>query len=768
MKNPLVLMGAITGNPSKEEINNMMHLYAEKNLKTFLIYARSGCEIEYMSDRWIEVCKDVIEAAQRENIDVWIYDEYNWPSGTCGKKVMKKNNDFCSVRVKVIDGECKLIQEKSYADILNPKAVDCFIENTHEVYYKYFGEYFGNVIKGFFTDEPDAFYSVWKEGDFPYSKDIDIEYEQKYGRNLFEDMAAEHLSEQFKINYWDIIEKRFKENYIGKLNDWCVSHNVFLTGHLIYEHILENSVKSCGNPIKVLRCMSIPAVDELQGFTELKNAEWLTLGIVEAAARFVGNGSWAELFSVNETDVVPGRIEQIIWLFSMFKVDKYLLAVSAFDAKGNYEKRVYYNPMNYTSPWFEGYSVLGKSAAIAAGFAKKKIASEVFVRYPVSICKKNLFGDNEGLINKRLYSVLQELTRRQYQWQFADEDEVLPDGVCEIQITDDDSFSLDGIMNYVDKKIKREIKVYENGELADELLLRKFADGSTVILDLKNSKQQRELVINNNGVETKIMLDGRGHYVIGENFYEKEEVIQTIKPSFKFSLGKENTLRCNLNHENLEYSFFVSEEIPDVQLAIRNYRYDGEITLDGNKIKPIRECECLMPGFNNIYKCTDKFTLTCGEHTVTTSIAADSEFFLPTCLVCGKFASDNNDKLRKLPNEVFCGRIDTDIIPQYAGSVIYEANLDIPSEQCAIKFDSSQLCTSLYIENILIDTMLSGYCFDIPDQYLGKRAKFKIVQYTSIAPMFGRKADADQSYRCVYNENYKCCGIDNLKFISKK
>ena len=151
MKNPLIPMGAITGNPTKTEIDEVMHLYAQVGIEQFLIYPRSGCEIEYMSERWIELCRDIIEAAKREKIDIWLYDEYNWPSGTCRGKVMRENEEYYAKSVFVEGGKCVIKKNEEYADILNADAVDCFIKNTHEVYYQHFGEYFGTVIKGIFA-----------------------------------------------------------------------------------------------------------------------------------------------------------------------------------------------------------------------------------------------------------------------------------------------------------------------------------------------------------------------------------------------------------------------------------------------------------------------------------------------------------------------------------------------------------------------------------------------------------------------------------------
>lgn len=99
MKNPLIPMIAITGKPTKDEIDNIMQLYADKEIQQCMIYPRSGCEIEYMSEQWIDVCSWIIEFAANNNMHVWIYDEFNWPSGTCRGKVMREHKEYVAKAV---------------------------------------------------------------------------------------------------------------------------------------------------------------------------------------------------------------------------------------------------------------------------------------------------------------------------------------------------------------------------------------------------------------------------------------------------------------------------------------------------------------------------------------------------------------------------------------------------------------------------------------------------------------------------------------------
>lgn len=777
MKNPLIPMMAITGNPTKSEINEIVSMYARQGIEQLLIYPRSGCEIEYLSDRWIEVCGDIIEAAKRLKIDIWLYDEYNWPSGTCHGNVMRENEDYYAKSVFVENGKCDVKINTKYADILNADAVDCFIKNTHEVYFRHFGEYFGTVIKGIFTDEPEIWTLTWNGGKYPYTKNLEVIYHDRFGRDLFEDMTEGEPSKEFKLNLMELLSELFITNYLKKINDWCISHGIFLTGHTMNELNMCKAVKASGNTIKALRSFSLPGIDEIFTHVSIAEEEWLTFGSGEAAIREVGNGGLAELFALGPTDIPPSRIEQMIWLSAMFKIDHYVLAVSALDAKGNVEKCDYYNPMCYTSPWFEGYKDLSYSAAEAARYAKKTFSPQVVVRYPVEKTVENLFTEKENLISERICELLRALVKNQYQWQLIDVDEPAIDGAYLVEIDDREDFSVSKIISDIQKSVNRDIYVLEDNEIADEVLVRKYDDGIFLILDLKDSNQTRELTVVYNGENRFCRLCGRGHYSSDDKTLI-ESVIKSLDDiSFKLSLDSNNLLRCVLHEEKSEFVFYAAEDLEKITLAIRNYLFDGEIIFDGNKILPKNKCNQLKKGLNELYLSTDSFTIKKGYHKITLNTPSASEYYLPSCFICGEFAVDKDQHLRKIPETVSCGRLDENILPQYAGSIIYEADVEMPSEKCSIRFDSSELYTQLYINEELLGGQWKDYCFGIPSEYLGKKAKIKIVQYTTIGPIFGNVSEfeeAKKAHRWVHPwlgsyapGKYQKIGISDMRFIKK-
>lgn len=193
-----------------------MQQMLDKHIFEFIIHARKGLSVPYLSEKWFEKIEHVLSKAIDMGMKVWIYDEDNWPSGYAGGKVLKDNADFrCKCLrmgrlplekfIRLLNDEteskivCALIHdgtgyrvfdiknnlqltdeqieityfsqnyanwkpaysEEYYIDVLNMNATKAFIRHTHEEYKRRFDKYFGCVIKGFFTDEA-GFYNNLK------------------------------------------------------------------------------------------------------------------------------------------------------------------------------------------------------------------------------------------------------------------------------------------------------------------------------------------------------------------------------------------------------------------------------------------------------------------------------------------------------------------------------------------------------------------------------------------------------------------------------
>ncbi|UOQ86401.1 hypothetical protein [Gracilibacillus salinarum] len=120
------------------------------------------------------------------------------------------------------------------ADLLNPAAVQSFIDLTHERYKEKVGNYFGNTIFAMFTDEPDITGRNAKRGYLAWTKRFEI-YLYQEGLHvedlpgLFFDIGAE--TSRIRQTYHKAIDKRMLESYYIPIAKWCKENNLYLTGH---------------------------------------------------------------------------------------------------------------------------------------------------------------------------------------------------------------------------------------------------------------------------------------------------------------------------------------------------------------------------------------------------------------------------------------------------------------------------------------------------------------------------------------------------------
>lgn len=248
----------------KTELKRQLEDFNDKGVNGVVLHPRIGLpdDFEYLSKEYFDIIKFIVQTADELDMKIVLYDEAMYPSGSAHGLVVKSNPDFASVGITLTDNpsygqviaeydDGKYIVSRKCggtirgihygeddgeenaplsANILNPKAVDKFIELTHEQYYKRLSKYFGNTIIGFFTDEPCILgrnatgYFEWTDG--LENKII------KAGGNLSElrAMFENKTNDTIEI-YRQIVKNELNNTYYKKLSDWCAAHKIALMGH---------------------------------------------------------------------------------------------------------------------------------------------------------------------------------------------------------------------------------------------------------------------------------------------------------------------------------------------------------------------------------------------------------------------------------------------------------------------------------------------------------------------------------------------------------
>jgi len=90
------------GEMNENEMEWQMKEYHAKGIPGLFIHGRFGESIGYLSDKWFERTKFAVEKAKEIGIDVWVYDEMNWPSGTAYRKVSKENKKLRQKYIEMV------------------------------------------------------------------------------------------------------------------------------------------------------------------------------------------------------------------------------------------------------------------------------------------------------------------------------------------------------------------------------------------------------------------------------------------------------------------------------------------------------------------------------------------------------------------------------------------------------------------------------------------------------------------------------------------
>lgn len=115
------------GAMDESEIVYQIQEMAAKGVGGFFICARQGLEIPYLSELWFERVKFAIETAHEYGLEVWLYDEYPYPSGMSGGEVILQHPEAKQYNLLQqsfeVSGPQQFVHDLPWARVLFAKAV---------------------------------------------------------------------------------------------------------------------------------------------------------------------------------------------------------------------------------------------------------------------------------------------------------------------------------------------------------------------------------------------------------------------------------------------------------------------------------------------------------------------------------------------------------------------------------------------------------------------------------------------------------------------
>ncbi len=289
------------GRQTEAEITRQIALAADGGLRGLAIHARAGNQVPYLSDAWMSLVRHACAEARDRGLEIWIYDEDGYPSGTVSNRIQAQRPDLTqtylafryttaeqarqeprAVRVfaaadlgRPVDPaelppktEVLLFTSCTvgrYVDTLRPETAELFLALTHERYRAVLGEFFGNPVTAFYTD--DVNYLMEFAGGLPYTPGLEAAFQERFGAGLLNrlPLLVEDLpgSGELRIQYRALLQELFLRHFVRPVNDWCRRHGLFLTGHLRGdEGPFARSVNQFSSAMPFHAAEAVPGIDD--------------------------------------------------------------------------------------------------------------------------------------------------------------------------------------------------------------------------------------------------------------------------------------------------------------------------------------------------------------------------------------------------------------------------------------------------------------------------------------------------------------------------
>ena len=299
--------------------------------------------------------------------------------------------------------------ERGSIDTLNKKAIERFIEVTHEKYKDIVGDEFSKTIPAIFTDEPQvprkSTLSFAKEPQVikqPFTDEFPASYKEVYNEDFF--ATFPEIVWNLPNNEYSVARYRFHEHtaelfassFADTIGDWCEANNIRLTGHMMEEPSLASQTSAIGDAMRSYRSFQLPGIDML-----CDHREYTTAKQAQSASRQYGcGGVLSELYGVTNWDFdFTSHKNQGDWQAALGVTVR--VPHLAWVSMQGEAKRDYPASISYQSPWYKKYSyVEDHFARVNVAMTRGKADVKVGVIHPIESFWLD-FGPNDQTAQKK-------------------------------------------------------------------------------------------------------------------------------------------------------------------------------------------------------------------------------------------------------------------------------------------------------------------------------------------------------------------------------
>lgn len=170
-----------------------------------------------------------------------------------------------------------------YINFMDMESCRLLIDAVYEPHYEHYKEYFGNVIAGFFSDEPpvgnsEGYMPAGPIGNptqnLPWSRLAGERFTQSFGSEdwkkylpyLWGEAADKNMQAKERVAFMDMASRLVSECFSLQLGDWCAAHGVEYIGHMLEDVDFNSDLGiSMGHFFRGLAGQHMSGIDNIGG-----------------------------------------------------------------------------------------------------------------------------------------------------------------------------------------------------------------------------------------------------------------------------------------------------------------------------------------------------------------------------------------------------------------------------------------------------------------------------------------------------------------------
>lgn len=444
--------GTLDDEDSKEQIN----FFHKMGLSGFYMHPRDGFCTEYLSEDYFHGVQTCIDEAKKLGMKAELYDEDGYPSGYGGGIVSQEawaeekmlmlvpdgqeidaerrpehlmsfeialdesgNLKDCSTTDENKSGEniwhaylCRGIKSGwvdngTYIDTLNPKAMERFLSVTHEKYKERFGGEFGKTMTASFTDEPHYPTVSLLSNPFnkktcvlPWTEDFNKGFKEKYGFDILQKLPEiiwnGEESRYIRYCFYKYLEERFETGFFEPYGKWCRENGLDFVGHTFGENRLSDQSICGGECMRIYKHFDIPGMDVLLNQVELTTAKQVQSVVHQMNKK----GMMSEMYGVTNWDFdMRGEKFGGDWQAALGVTER-VLHLSWYTMKHR-AKTDCPASLGYQQPWCKEYSYLENHfTRLNSVLTRGRPIVKIGVIHPIESWW--LYGENETAERKKI------------------------------------------------------------------------------------------------------------------------------------------------------------------------------------------------------------------------------------------------------------------------------------------------------------------------------------------------------------------------------